>query len=245
MEKEWTYNKGFVYYDGYVVISDENGNQKVEDYYDNLGKVLAKENTIRCLNLFKADYSKSLASFEKSENFAKGFLWACGVSSIAAPIGTAWAFAGINPAELYTTKAEVGTIVTIPGIVMGGMLLSIFGVDYYRNGVKNARGDRVALEYIDRRLEEETKELEELKKDKRVSTKLIRNKFYEVNNENTFRKLINKHVIGRDYKKYYKAYKNGTLDTALSSIKEITDQEIEDTKRTMEEKGLSLIKRKK
>ena len=53
-------NKEYVYVDGKVVIEDEKGNKKIDNYTDNLDEVLIQENLIESLEqiIEKLEYEK-------------------------------------------------------------------------------------------------------------------------------------------------------------------------------------------
>ena len=57
-------NNEYIYKDGKVLIRDENDNQTIVDYYDNLDKVLVQENLIELMELELQKIEKELIKYK-------------------------------------------------------------------------------------------------------------------------------------------------------------------------------------
>ena len=62
-------NKEYVYKDGKVLVIDENGNQKILDYYDNLDDVLIQENLIETMQNKEQKLERKISHLKKIISF--------------------------------------------------------------------------------------------------------------------------------------------------------------------------------
>lgn len=214
-------NKEYILKDGKALIIDDVSNDKVIDYYDNLDKVLVKENLIEIIE--KKLQKNKMQLEENTKNICVEKLLALFLSIVAIILGIL--FNGL-----------FSSIAVIIGVNIFGIILDVF----YK---KTQNGIEAQIKYLTKELAKEKDYVEELKKDLTVTKNTDELKRTKVDDKEALEalreRIIKYFAIGWKYRKFNKYYQNGELE-------EIVDKEdIELVKEFLEEKGPILSKRKK
>lgn len=236
-------NKNYVYKDGKVVIIDENGNQKEVDYYDNLNEVLVKENIIETIEQeikqleYEISSSKDLSKFVKWLNILFPFF----ATTIIATI-LIWLFsASMGPNSLFT-------VLSCYGYLSGsGAIFSLCEYIKEKKLVREQKGKETQLEYLEKDLEDLKEEIKQLKLDKTNSKKLEEFSISKVDSKEELKGLREYltfyYNLGYNEQKYFKYYQQGKVYDKLN--RSITDLGIEFINNHFEEKGPTLVKKRK
>lgn len=247
-------NKEYTYFDGKAIIRNENGNQPPIEYYDNLDAVLVQENVIETMEdriSFLEEESKKYKTDRK--HYIPVLLPMC--TLLAAIFPSVFAY-WLGDVDVYTTtvdtvfgpmnEALLYTISTLPSLpLIGGVEFSIY--DKYKEGLKTGKGINCELEFLKKQIMEEREKLVELKKDKTVSDDKKEFRVVEVNDLErlkTLRSLFSLYYnLGYHDEKLYDYYQKGKLDSKLSEC--FNEEEIQAAKEYLEEKGPTLVKKRK
>lgn len=247
-------NKDYIYMDGKVIISDENGHKEPIEYYDNLDKVLVQENLIESIqNEINTLKKKSIAYNKIGRHYIPIALISLLIFSfIICP-----AFLNfVSDGKAFNTLIDsifgpinVGSFLDI---VVSGISAPffIFGelCEYkqYKDAKKAKKGINSELEFLEKQLEKEKEQLESLKQEKTKN-----------NEDNNFRtvkvddlqqlKMLRNYLelyfdLGYNGEKYYQYYEQGKLDKKLE--KNYDSEAIQLAKEYLEEKGPVLFKSK-
>lgn len=249
-------NKGYTYVDGKVIISDTEGKQVLDEYYDNLDDVLVQENLIETME-------NRITELEKYSELCKKvnpkhyrpiyFIMIAIMTTIVAPM-LSYLLTGTNP---FITSID-----TIFGIVNDavfeicffssllwplGALLEFNLYRQYKNSIKKENGVNSELEFLQKQIVEEKRKLEDLKKEKKKEEKVKDFKVVEVDDKqqlNALKSYLSLYFdLGYNVEKYFSYYQQGKLDEKLGKC--YTDTDIGIAKEYLEEKGPTLVKRKK
>ena len=231
---------------GEGIISDENGKHTQVEYYDNLDKVLVQENIIEEIE----NKIELLTKKNKNEKFIPGISIGiiCGVAFLPLVI---WPLFGSNP---FTTQVDtifgLMSNATFYTSVMGGVCIPLgILLDYriYKRGKNDKNAVKCSIEFLKSRLEKEKETLASLKKEKTRNNEDTRNRSKIVDNSKqieTLRNLLDTYYdLGYNSKKYYQYYQQGKLETKLQDC--YSEAEIEIAKQYLEEKGPTLVRKKK
>ena len=167
-------NKEYIYMDGKAIISDEQGNLKLENYYEALDEVLAQENLVEEMEKQILELTKEQ---EKYSVLKKHYI------PIVLPLLTLLSTAGANIIFYVCTgtnplASEVNTIfgplsnAAFISLAFGQILIPIGAIaEYclykvYKSSKKEQKGNSKALEYLKEQIVKEKQILEELKKGK-------------------------------------------------------------------------------
>lgn len=253
-------NKEYTYIDGKVIVKDENGTQIPIEYYDNLDEVLIQENLIETIEdriSYLEKESQYYKIYNKKYNKKHYIPIILILGVLTTIIGGPAIFYFLGNTDIYTSVVN-----TIFGTMNEAVFFSsVFSILYlpaisvlelnmycnHKNLLKKEKGINSELEFLKRQIVNERKKLVELTKEK---TRDNENKEFRVVKVNdleklkTFKSWLNLYYdLGYNGEKYYKYYFQGKLDDKLS--KHYNNTGIEVAKEYLEEKGPSLVKRKK
>lgn len=248
-------NKDYIYMDGKVIISDENGHKEPIEYYDNLDKVLVQENLIESIQNEINKLKKKSTEYKKINKGHYIPIWIPTLLIFLTIICPAF-FNYISGGEAFNTLIEtnVGTfnvgalIIAVIGCISTPIftLLESYLYKQYKDAKKEEKGINSELEFLEKQLEKEKEHLENLKREKTKN-----------NEDNNFRtvkvddlqelKMLRNYLelyfdLGYNGEKYYQYYEQGKLDKKLE--KNYDDEAIELAKEYLEEKGPVLFKGK-
>jgi hypothetical protein len=117
----------------------------------------------------------------------------------------------------------------------------------YRDSVKKEKGVNSELEFLQKQIVEEKQKLEDLKKEKKRDEEVKEFRVVEVDDKqqlNALKSYLSLYFdLGYNGEKYFRYLQQGRLDEKLR--KYYTDTDIEVAKEYLEEKGPTLVKRKK
>lgn len=249
-------NKEYTYIDGKVIISDENDNKTQSDYYDNLDEVLVQENLIETMEEKIQELEKESQSYKKSNKkhyIPVIFPMVALMSTIGAPI----MFNLLTGTNSFTTYVDTifGTIsqalaTSIPMSICFLPLGAGFELSMYRdykNSLKREKGINSELDYLKQQIEKEKEYLESLKQERtrdKEKTDFRTVKVDDLQQLKALRSYLDFYFdLGYNGEKYYQYFQEGQLDTKLQ--KYYTDTGIQLAKEYIEEKGPSLVLRKK
>ena len=246
-------NKEYTYIDGQVIISDENGKKTPVDYYDNLDEILIQENLIETIENKISLLEKESNAYKKynAKHYIPFFLLMGLMTIVGVPV--LFSHCVENPTGYISTSiGEVNqnlfiftafSAITLP--FTGFMELDRY--TKYKDCLKREKGINSELEFLKQQIIVEKERLVELKSKK---TRTNENQDFRVVKVNDleilkiFKSWLNLYYdLGYNGEKYYKYYQQGKLDAKLG--KHYTDFGIEIAKEYLEEKGPTLIKRRK
>lgn len=226
-------NKEYVYKDGKALLIDENDNQQVIDYYDNLDEVLSVECLIEEMEEHEKELEKEFSELEKSLKFSKiikvlrilFLIVIIGIiASLSLPVGK----------NLYVLGSVEKVLIAfgISFFTVPGILLSIVSYIQEIEDLKNYNGKKMQLDNLRKELVKQKEYLAELKKDKVNSKKTDEFYLKKVNDKEKLkylRELLSFYYnLGYDEERYFRYYQKGKLDDKL-------DFDSEDSKKVVEE----------
>lgn len=249
-------NKEYTYIDGKVIISDENGKQTPVEYYDNIDDVLVQENLVETMEDRIVDLEKESKSY-KNYNRKHYIPLILPASVLMTTIGVPIMLYYLTGINTFTTSVD-----TIFGIVNQGVLLSsivsfsilpisvLMEFTMYRkhkNSLREEKGVNSELEFLRKQLVKEKQALENLKKEKKRDYEDKEFRVVEVDDKQqlqTLKSYLSLYFdLGYNGEKYSRYLQQGKLDAKLR--KYYNDTGIEVAKEYLEEKGPTLVKRKK
>lgn len=248
-------NKDYVYVDGKVIVRDEKDNYIEKEYYDNLDKVLVKENLIEIIEeqIEKLTIKDEMSKKNKNKYIPLHMYNALLVTFGLPPL-LIWYSTGTNP-YMHTIDTFLGTFneVVFFNIISGILSLPIASsltfVDY--SNFKDIKCEKEAikteLKYLKLRLEKEKENLDSLQKDKTKIKDNFKFRTIKVDDKNELDKL-NKYInlyyeLGYNKEKYYNYFINGKLDKKMQ--KKYSEEEIKLMKDYFNQENSTLIKKKK
>lgn len=213
-------NKECVYVDEKIVVSDENGNNKIIENSDKINEILVQENVVEAIEEKTLELKEKLIQNKVSKHFIPEYFLTtiCGL---------------IISNLLFKYVFELGNMFTDPIIgpfnaifLMGGILIpafslfDIFGYVDYKQKKKENHGDILEYNYLSKKLEQEKSKLEELKKEQVIISEPQEFKVEKVDDLERLRELRNKlslyNRLGYNMDKYYRYYQAGRLEEKLS-----------------------------
>lgn len=233
-------NKNYVYVDGNAIISDDEGNQKVIKYHDNLDEVLAKENVVESIE----DKIEELEEMKSTETgyIGKHYFPALSITTLI--------LTGII-SIILGLEMDLA-IITLLFLAMMGLTPAIFfdchNYEKYKNLKKRRNGLAASIEYLKKQLEKEKQEFEDLSKNNKHKHNQVleRYKVVEIDDkhqlEDLEKYLTLYYVLAYDSDMYYRYYKKDRLDEKLSRY--YNHEDIEKAEEYLEEKGPTLSKKK-
>lgn len=242
-------NKEYFCVNNNVIVSDENGNQRVTEYYDNLNKVLIQENLIeeiekRIIKLTSEANKYKHRIYLPILPFGLVFLGIlnCFIYDLIFPesvINYPYNFLGIS----ISPKNAVLLYTTFVCLLIGG-LSDINQFYYFKKDKKKGNGIAQELEYLKKKLEEEKQILSKLKEDKSkyyTEMEYVPRKVDDIKQLKALRdRLSLLYDLGYNEQKYNRWYQNGTLDEKLE--RNYNQSEIKVIKKQLEQKGKTLVK---
>lgn len=243
-------NKEYFCVNNNVIVSDENGNQRVTEYYDNLDKVLIQENLIE-------EIEKRIIKLTSEANKYKHriFLPILPFGLVVIGILHCFIYDLIFPDPFINYPYNVlGTIIssknaallstTFVCLLIGG-LSDINQFRYFKKDKNKGNGIAQELEYLKKRLEEEKQILSKLKEDKsKYYTEMgyAPKKVDDINKLKALRdRLSLLYDLGYNKQKYKRWYQQGILDEKLENNYSYDDIRI--IKNHLKNKGKTLVKR--
>lgn len=235
-------NKQYTYIDGNVVIVDEKDNTKKDEYYDNLDKVLVKENVIETMENKYQELTKQGTRKPNNKIYIPSTFLTC------VPIATLGIPAMCLLPEFRTLLTEISNETNCPidppiaiGLFLGGVSSAYsiaFEVKMYK-GYKKENGIDSQIDFLQRQIPIEKEDLENLKS---VRTRERENTEFRTVKIDDSQQLeaLNSYLdlffdLGYNGNKYYRYYQQGKLDRKLQ--KSYTDTGIQLAKEYFEEKG--------
>ena len=210
-------NKKVIYYDGKVVVEDEDGEKRPIEYSDNYDDVLVKENVIEvteniicCLENMSDDMDEK--SFNKISSIVPFIVGTFGPTAVLTLDNMLSGRSNLDIIETtlgpMSTNKLIISLTSIFAPISLAMSLSCYKCSI--NYDKNKIGEQFALQHLREYLETLKSELEVMKKEKTVSTACEGFKVYEVDDEkeldNLYRYRDLYYTLGYNGKKYYRYY---------------------------------------
>lgn len=233
-------NKEYNYVEGNIIVKNENGKERVLNYQDNIDKILVKENIIEKIQYDIGVYNYALGvnevtkylKYNKNKYFLNFLLPTVIVPTI---------FACLNAGTFFVT---IGTVIA----VLQGAMLTICDIAKSKELENHINALKIIIEKDEKMLAEETKKLDELKKDntKEINNQLKTDIQFKQSNETEMSNLSKLqqlyYVTGYDLKYLCKLDNKGTLDEFLHN--EYNDNEIQIIREIVEKEGPVLVKTK-
>lgn len=246
-------NKSYIYIDGKVIVTDDNGVKEPVEYYDNIDEVLVQENLVETMEERIQELEELSEKYKKINkgHYFPVTLPIAALMAIIAPLlvnflsdGTAFttpvntAFGSINALIFYS-------ICALPGLLIFSWALESMFYLEYKGEIKEEKGINSELEFLKKQIELEREHLETLKQEKTRANESTEFREVEVNDVQQIgdlKGISNLYFnLGYDDKKLYRLYRKGQLDKKLA--KDYNEDEIELAKEYLEEKGPILEKK--
>lgn len=248
-------NNNYTYVDGKVIITDDKGNKTYSEYYDDLDKVLVKENLVEAIEgkiLELEEKGKLYSNVSKKSYFPMVIFVVLG-SLVICPIFVSW----ISGNDLISSvRAFVGdfnsyvdmilsySMILVPG-VLGGELIRYRG---YRKKIKEAKGINSELEFLREQLGKEKEKISNLKKVLVKENKEIKGtRTVKIDDSRELSRLEDYtrfyYDMGYNDEKYYKYYQNGKIEDKLGKC--YTDDGIQLAMDYFKEKSPVLVRKKR
>lgn len=249
-------NKEYTYIDGKVIISDENDKKTQREYCDNLDEVLVQENLIETMDEKIQELERESESYKKYNRkhyIPFIFPMTALMSTIGSPLLTNW----LTESNLFATSIDtifgpmnqaMAVSISMSICMMPiGAAIELLTYNEHKSSIKTEKGINSELVFLKQRIEEEREELERLKQDKsrdNESTEFRTIKVDDLPQLKILRDNLNFYFdLGYNGEKYYQYYQQGKLDKKLQ--KYYNDTGIQMAKEYIQEKGPSLVLRKK
>lgn len=248
-------NKSYIYIDGKVVVTDDNGLKEPVEYYDNLDEVLVQENLIETMEEKIKKLEELSEKYKKinKEHYFPITLPIVALMGIIIPLLIYFLSDGAAlSTSINTIFGSINTLLYSSICVWMGTLLFSGGCEFmfyngYKDNINTEKGVNSELEFLKKQIEKEKEHLENLKQAKARVNESTEFREVEVNDVQQIRGLngcLNLYFnLGYNDKKYYCLYRKGLLDKKLA--KDYNEDEIELAKEYLEEKGPTLGKRRK
>lgn len=238
-------NKECVYVDEKVVVSDENGNNRIIENSDKINEILVQENVVEVIKDKIEELKEKLIQNKVSKHFIPENL----VTTICGLIISDLLFKYVFKVNILTDLI-IGPFNAI--FLMGGILIPAFSLfdvlNYfvYKQMKKEKQGDILEYNYLSKKLEQEKSKLEELKKEQVIISDPQEFKVEKVDDLERLKELRNKlslyNSLGYNMNKYYRYYQAGKLEKKLS--RQYDESSISEIKEYFETKDSSLVKKK-
>ncbi len=251
-------NKEYIYVDNKVIIIDENGEKKVAEYYDGLDDILVQENLIETLEDKSIELERKSRLYKKNnmKHYIPFFL---PMTLLITTVGANLLFYGLTGSNSFSTQINTrfgtfssGQFLSMISSILFLPVAALLEFDTYRQykrSLKEEKGVNNELEFLKKQLLEEKQVLEDLKIKKQENNKIDEKEFKVVKVDDKQQlDTLNSNLylyfdLGYNEEKYLKYYQQGKLDEKLKDS--YNDLGIEIIKETLEEKGPTLVKRKK
>ena len=238
-------NKECVYVDEKIVVSDENGNNRIIENSDKINEILVQENVVEAIEEKIEELKEKLIQNKVSKHFI--------------PENFVTAICGLIISDLlfkYVFKVNILTDLIIGPFnaifLMGGIfipafcLFDVLNYFVYKQMKKEKQGDILEYNYLSKKLEQEKSKLEELKKEQVMISNPQEFKVEKVDDLERLKELRNKlslyNRLGYNMNKYYRYYQAGRLEEKLSG--QYDESSISEIKEYFETKDSSLVKKK-
>lgn len=244
-------NKEYVYVAGKVTVIDDKGEKREEEYYDNLDKVLIKENIIEQIEKQIIDLEIKSKQHEKSLSNRLFYLIPLLGSIVASMIGPLLVVSLISNQSItslvldsaYINYILALTIKVLPFGVFLGSFMSTLEYIQYRKNQKDNQGINSELEFLNKQLIDEKEELITLQNSKSINNKNIEDSIIKINDVEALKEIRKKiaeyYDLGHNTDKYYHYHQKGKLDRVLPA-----NIDIDMATEYLEEKKQSLVKKK-
>lgn len=220
-------NKQMIYRNnGVMIISDESGNKRTEEYYDNLERVLINENVIEEITNKINTLKKELE--ESSKDYTPQLVVAEAASILVGPSLVFYGVTGRNPfiEKLGNVNFALGVTCLIAPIYGG-----ICALQYkqYLDRKNEERGKKAALEFLQEKRDEVIRETKYLKEDKTKKRQYEPCYAHFIDDSRQIAKLRDEtnfyKNIGYNGKRLYKSYLKGTLRDTIKDEYPVNQQD--------------------
>ena len=213
-------NKEYIFDNGKVLVKDENNNERVIEYSDNLDKILVQENVIELLE-------KRLKVLRCSNKKFQNYKISDSIPGTLVMLGTSFSvvFPILLLYRLYTLNGvlEQGIINLIKNMsITGFVVLGISGIITilkHLNYKKYKKVNKIALDLTEKKLVLEKQKLNKLQQEKNNIKEDKEFKTDKVNDVLELKKLRNClelfYNLGINEKKYLKYFENEKLDKII------------------------------
>lgn len=162
-------NKECVYVDEKIVVSDENGNNRIIENSDKINEILVQENVVEVIEEKTLELKEKLIQNKVSKHFIPEYFLATICGLIISYLSFKYVFK-VN----ILTDPIIGTF--NPIFLMGGIIIPAFSLfdvfKYfdYKQMKKEKQGDILECNYLSKKLEQEKSKLEELRKEQTITS---------------------------------------------------------------------------
>ena len=224
-------NKDYTYIDGKAIIRDENDNQVLTDYYDNIGEVLAQENVVENIEeriKIIEDKIKFIENWN-TKNIKKKyyFILLCtiliivfGVPAIFYLFGNIGVYTNIIKTSFGPMNEALMYIAIFSAFFVTSVSIAELSFcKIYKNILKERDGLNIELEFLKKQIVKEREKLNLLSREKVSSKKDYSFKSFTVNDTEKMQELDKSSNLyfdlGFNMDKYYGYYRKGKLSAKL------------------------------
>lgn len=224
-------DKEYVYKDGKALLIDENNNQRVIDYYDNLEDVLSVEYLIAEMKENEKQLIDDINTLEKNFKFTK-ITKIFRVAYLFVVLAMFIAVVSPMMRSLYVLGEveKVFFAFLVSFFSVPGLMISLLTFIQEKEDLRNHKGKKMQLDNLRKELLKQEKYVEELKNNKTNSNnteefylKKIQDGKQDVYLEEFLKFYYN---IGYDEDKYLEYYQRGNLDKKLDVDNDDWKQEV-------------------
>jgi len=249
-------NKEYIYINGNIIVSDEKGNKKPIQNYDNIEEILIQENLIETIEKEIESLEQKLNTKNKSSIAKKypllyslRYLGACLITSIIGSYSFVFAINFLEPTATALPLSNFQNCLYASTIIMSiyGIFFSFIDYTNNKSEIKKEKGNISKLEFLKNSLEEEKTKLKELISKKEINNTTCKEedfKVVEVDDKEVLKQLkatLNLYYnCGYNEKKYYKYHEQGILKEKLKkSYPEYDIEKVEEYLEKNQEKNLT------
>jgi len=227
-------NKEYIYINGKVIVEDEKGQKEKTEYYDNIEEVLIQENVIEQIENEIQKINEEMRYSNINKKFDK-------ILIISSLIITILFTLGLSLSNTITTS--INFIESLASCFMAPILGGIITTYIYairKNDQKINNAQKIQIELLEKRLEEEKNKLNLIKK---INNKEIKEEFYveKIYDKKVLEQLKKEiqlyYTCAYNENKFNKYYQNNQLQEKLEN--KYSDDEIELIKDYLKEKQLT------
>lgn len=244
-------NKNYIINDGKVIVIDEDGNNKIVEYTDNINEVLAQENLVEYIEneIQKYEYNK-----KEHERLKKEFPKYFKKHDVYIP---KFIITGILLHLIMGIIGGIGNIENFLMPLLGSLVLTesfvcipFEGIMYskYKDGTRKTLMKEIEYEELKKTLVKEKEKLEELRTVKEKNLSINELKTENVNDKEKLNELLDKLYLYRclsdNIKYYYKRYENDKLESYFNDHN-FSIEQMSLISSFLEEHGKELVKTKK
>ena len=233
-------NKEYTYIDGKIIIRDENGNQIQTEYYDNIDKILIRENIIETIE--NEIQGLEIKNKRYKDNTKKHFIpTVIPLTALASIVGIPLFSLIYGDASIFTTTVDtifgpmnevILNSITIAICMLPAAIAGDFALyQLYKITKRKEKGTKSELDFLKKQLLKEKEQLKNLQTEKTKENENTEFRTVEIDDLEDLRVLdYYKYIyydLGYYEEEYNRCYNEGTLEQKLRDSHFYNDAAIE------------------